>query len=142
MTDRARTPTLPRRDADGRVVSLKEFLGVALGYTVVNGIGLLLIDGIIALLGLTEFGQSPGWLMLILPGLLFFDEVRAWRGYGVRFLVGIVSAVVGIGIGLVAAGLANDFAPIVSGGAGAVVAVATYAPLWFFSVRWLTGESP
>ena len=138
----ATAPTLPRRDANGRVVRLPEFVGVALAYTAVNAVGLLLIDGIIALIGSADFGQSTGWLMLILPGLLFFDELRGWRGYGVRFLVGIIAALVAIGLGLLAAGLASDLPPIVSGGVGAVVAVAVYAPLWFLSIRWLTGESP
>jgi hypothetical protein len=140
MSDRAKAPTLPRRDADGRVISLPEFVGMALAYTIVNGVGLALIDGLIALVGLTDFGRSTGWLMLILPGLLFFDELRAWRGYGVRFLVGIVSAVVAIGVGLIGAAVARDLPPILSGGVGAVIAVMVYAPLWFLSIRWLTGE--
>jgi hypothetical protein len=140
MSDRAKTPTFPRRDANGRVINLPEFVGVALAYTVVNGVGLALIDGLIALMGLTDFGRSTGWLMLILPGLLFVDELRAWRGYGVRFLVGIVSAVVAIGVGLIGAAVAHDLPPILSGGVGAVIAVAVYAPLWFLSIRSLTGE--
>jgi hypothetical protein len=142
MADKTPTQTLPRRDADGRVLRLPEFLVVALGYTLVNAVGLALIDGLIGLLGFTGFGRSPGWLALILPGLLYFDDLRAWRGYGVRFLVAIVAAAVGIGLGLIVAGVAPALPPIVSGAVGAVVAVVVYAPIWFLGIRWLTGEQP
>lgn len=142
MAEKSPTQSLPRRDADGRALRLPEFLLVALGYTVVNAVGLALIDGLIGVLGFTGYGRSPGWLALILPGLLYFDDLRAWQGYGVRFLVAIVGAVVGIGLGLVVAGLAPDLPPIVSGGVGAVVAVLVYAPVWFLGIRWLTGERP
>jgi hypothetical protein len=142
MAEKSPTPTFPRRDADGRILRLPEFLVVALGYTVVNAVGLALIDGLIAVLGFTGFGRSSGWLALILPGLLYFDDLRAWRPYGVRFLVAIVAALVGIGLGLIVVGVAPSLPPIVSGGVGAVVAVVVYAPIWFLGIRWLTGEQP
>ncbi len=136
------TPSFPRRDADGRVLRLPEFLAAALGYAVVNAIGLAIIDALIALLGFTGFGRSPGWLVLILPGLLYFDELRGWRGHGIRFLVAIVAALVAVAVGLVVAGAAPDLPPIVAGGIGALVAVAVYAPIWFLGIRWLTGDHP
>jgi hypothetical protein len=142
MAEQSKTQTFPRRDADGRVLRLPEFLAVAVGYTLVNAVGLALVDGLIGLLGFTGFGRSPGWLALILPGLLYFDELRAWLGHGIRFVVAIVAAAVGIGLGLMAAGLAPSLPPIVSGGIGALVAVIVYAPIWFLGIRWLTGEQP
>jgi hypothetical protein len=142
MADTSPTQTFPRRDPDGRVLRLPELGVAALGYTLVNAIGLALVDGLIGLLGFTGFGRSPGWLALILPGLLYFDDLRAWRGHGVRFLVAIVAAAVGFGLGLIVAGTAPSLPPIVSGGVGAVVAVVVYAPIWFLGIRWLTGEQP
>jgi hypothetical protein len=150
MSERSVVQTIPRRDGDGRVLRLPEFVGVALGYTVVNGVGLAVIDAVVALLGsgfggsgqASTIGRSPGWLMLILPGLLFFDDLRAWRGHGVRFLVAIVAAVVAIGVGLIVAGLVRGLPPILSGGLGALVAVLLYAPIWFLGVRYLTGDNP
>jgi hypothetical protein len=142
MAERSSTTTVPRRDAAGRVVGLPDLIAVALAYALVNVVGLVLIDGVVALLGLSRFGGSSGWLVLILPGLLFFDEVRAWRGFPVRFLVALVAAVVAVALGLVAAGLARGLPPLVSGGIGALVAVAVYVVIWFPAIRWLTGEHP
>jgi hypothetical protein len=140
MTAPASTPAVPRRDAHGRVVSLTELLGVVVLLAAVNAIGLVAIDGLITLLGSSSFGDSSGWLIVILPGLLFFDDFRAWRAHQVRYLAALVSAAAAIGLGLVAAGLAGDLPPMVSGGIGAIVALLTYAPLWFLGIRWLTGD--
>jgi hypothetical protein len=132
--------TFPRRDEQGRVRSLAELLVAAVGGTVVGLVVLVAIDGILALIRLSHFGDASGWLAAILPGLLFFDDLRAWRGYGVRFLVAVVAAAVAIGLGLIAAALAGGLAPTISGGLGALVAAAVYAPVWFVSIRWLTGH--
>jgi hypothetical protein len=141
MADRTPIPALPRRDADGRVVRLTEFAGVVLMFWVVNLVGLVLIDGLVSLLG-AEFGRSTGWLTLILPGLLFFDDLRGWRGRGLRFLVAIVAAAAAVGLGLIAAGSLPDLWPLVSGSLGALVAIVVYLPVWFLGIRWLTGDSP
>jgi hypothetical protein len=140
MSETSPARIFPHRDAHGRVVSLPELLVATLGGLVVGLVGLTLIDGVFALLGVGGFGHASGWLAVILPALLFFDEVRAWRGYGVRFLVGLVGAVIGIGLGLVVAGLVRGLPPILSGAVGAAVAVAAYAPIWFVGIRWLTGQ--
>jgi len=142
MAERSSSTTVPRRDGAGRVVGLPDLIAAAAAYALVNVVGLVLIDGVVALLGLSRFGGSSGWLVLILPGLLFFDEVRAWRGFPVRFLVALVAAVVAVALGLVAAGLARGLPPLVSGGIGALVAVAVYVVIWFPAIRWLTGEHP
>jgi hypothetical protein len=139
MTDSAR-PTFPHRDEHGRVISLTELLVAALGGLVVGLVGLVLIDGVLALLGAGDFGHASGWLACILPALLFFDDVRAWRGHGIRFLVGLVAAGIGIGLGLVGAGLVHFLPPVLSGAVGAAIAVAAYALIWFLGIRWLTGH--
>jgi hypothetical protein len=75
-----------------------------------------------------------------MAGLDPADDVRAWRGYGIRFLVGLVAAAVGIGLGLVGAGLVRFLPPVLSGAVGAAIAVAAYALIWFLGIRWLTGH--
>ena len=140
-TPAANTPTaqtFPRRDAAGRVLSLAELV-VASGLgTLVGLAALALIEGVLALVGLSSFGSGSGWLAGILPALLFFDDLRAWRGHGVRFLVAPVGLVVAIGAGLLAAGAVSALPAMVSGAVGALVAVLVYAPVWFLGVRWLT----
>ncbi len=140
MSERTSSAAVPRRDADGRVLRLVELSGVSVAYLVLNAIGLLLIDGLVVLLSDNPFGSSSGWLLVILPGLLFFDDFRAWRAYRMRYLVAIVSALVAFGLGLIAAGLVRDVPAMVSGGVGAAVAVLVYAPLWFLGIRWTTGD--
>jgi hypothetical protein len=135
----ASQPTLPHKDEHGRVVSLAEFEVVGLLGVLVGLILLAIVDGVLALIGVSRFGQASGWLALILPALLFFDEVRAWRPYGVRLLVGLVAAAVGIALGLLAAAAMAGLPPILSGAVGATVAVAVYAFAWFAGIRWLTG---
>ena len=113
-------------------------LGVAVLFAVVNGLGLLVIDGLLAL-GLSSFGRSSGWLVLILPGLLFFDDFRAWKAYPLRWLVAPVSALVGFAIGLLVAGVAPG-PPLATGAAGGLAAVLVYAPVWFLGIRYLTAH--
>jgi hypothetical protein len=131
--------TFPRRDAAGRVGSLAELVVAAGLGTVVGLVALAAIEGILALIGLTDFGSASGWLALILPALLYFDDLRAWRPYGLRFLVALVGLVVALGVGLLAAGLARPLPAMLSGAVGALVAALVYAPVWFVGVRLLTG---
>jgi hypothetical protein len=140
MTEKSVTQTFPRRDADGRVVSLGELLAVGALGTLAGLVVLAVIDGILALVGLSEFGHASGWLALILPALIYFDDLRAWRGYAVRILVAVVAAGVAIGLGLVVAALASGLPPMISGAAGAMVAAVLYGLVWFVGVRWLTGQ--
>jgi hypothetical protein len=133
-----RAATLPRRDADGRVVSLPELLGVAAGYAVVNGVGLVLLDALLAVVGLSSFGRASGWLVLILPALLYFDDFRGWRAYRLRWLAAPVAALVAIAIGMLGAGLARELGPLGSGAVGGLVALLAYAPIWFVGIRLLT----
>jgi hypothetical protein len=130
--------TLPARDADGRVVNLGQLVGIAAGWTVINAVGLVLIDAVVALLGLSEFGRSSGWLVLILPALLYFDDFRAWSVYRQRWLVGPVALLVGVGVGLGVVALLDGLPPLASGAIGAFVAAVVYAPMWFLGIRRLT----
>jgi hypothetical protein len=135
-----RVQTFPRRDAAGRVRSLAELVVAAGLGTVVGLAALAAIDGLLALIGLTDFGSASGWLALILPALLYFDDLRAWREYGLRFLVALVGLVVALGVGLLAAGLARGLPAMLSGAVGALVAALVYAPVWFVGVRYVTGQ--
>jgi hypothetical protein len=136
------TQAFPRRDADGRAVSLGELAVAAAGGTVLGFAALLGIDGLFALVGLGSFGRVSGWLCAVLPALLFFDDLRAWRGYGVRIAVAVVAAVVALGLGLVVASLVAGAAPVVSGAVGALVAALIYSLMWFVGIRLVTGGRP
>jgi hypothetical protein len=139
MSEKPTRQTFPRRDEHGRVISVAELTVAAIGGTVVALIALAIIDGILALVSSTRFGSASGWLGLILPALVFFDDLRGWRGYAVRFAVAFVAAAVAIGIGLLVAGQVT--APsLISGGIGAAVASVVYSPAWFYGIRWSTGQ--
>ena len=139
MSEKATVQSFPRRDEHGRAVSLRELIFAAVGGLLIALVGLLIIDGVLALFGLGSFASAPGWLALILPALIFFDDLRGWRGYGVRFAVAFLCAGAAIMLGLLAAGLTHA-APLVSGAVGALVAVVVYSAAWFFGVRWVTGQ--
>jgi hypothetical protein len=127
MSEKAAVQSFPRRDEHGRAVSLRELVFAAVGSLIIALVGLLVIDGVLALFGLASFASAPGWLSLILPALIFFDDLRGWKGYAIRFAVAFVAGV-------------THAAPLVSGAVGALVAVLVYSPAWFFGVRWSTGQ--
>jgi predicted RecA/RadA family phage recombinase len=70
----------PRRDADGRLVTIGDLLGVALAGLVCGVVVLLLFEGVLSLFRMSAFGATSGWLALILPVWLFTEEFRAARG--------------------------------------------------------------
>lgn len=140
MSDKPAVASFPRRDEHGRAVSLRELLFAGVGGLVIAMIGLLVIDGALALFGLSSFGSAPGWLALILPALIFFDDLKGWRGYPVRFAVAFLAAVLGIGTGLLVVGQISGAPPLLSGALGALIAVVVYSPAWFLGVRWTTGQ--
>lgn len=137
MTEGTR-PALPRKDEEGRVQYLPDLLGVAALFAVVNGIGLLLIDGLLAVLGLATFGRSSGWLVVILPAFLYFEDFRAWKAYRLRWLAAPVAVLVGIVAGMFGAGLVPVDVPLLTGAVGAFVAVLAYALVWWVGIRLLT----
>jgi hypothetical protein len=140
MTAPAAETKVPRRDEHGRMVNLPQVLGVAALFALTNGVALVLIDGLLALVGLSPFGRSSGWLVLILPAFLYFEDVRAWRPYRLRYLAALVGALVALAVGLLAASLVSGLPPLASGAVGALVAVLVYAPVWYVGVRLLTGD--
>ncbi len=128
----------PRRDDDGRVVGLPDLLALALGYLLLTGLVLVVIDGVSAFFGWGELGSSNGWFTLILPAWLFIlEEFRAWRPVHGRLALALSGGLVAVGLGLGAAGLAADLPPLLSGGVGAAVASVAYALYWFHGVRWM-----
>jgi hypothetical protein len=135
-------PTDPLRDAEGRFVTLPQLIAFVAGWAVVNAAGLLLIDGVVALVGGTRFGQASGWLVMILPALVYFAEFKAWRDHRQRWLVATVAALVGVGLGIAVVALLAGLAPLASGAIGALVAMLAYAPIWFLGIRRLTGVWP
>ena len=139
MTDRT-DRTFPRRDANRRIVDIRDLLAMTLAGVVAGVVALLLFDGLFALLGMGTFGRVNGWLAVILPTMLLVEDFRAWRGVGVRVLVAVVGAVVAIAAGLLASGLANGLPGLVSGALGAAVFTVVYVVIWFYGVRALAGR--
>jgi len=129
----------PRRDADGRLVTVGDLLGVAFAGLVTGIVVLLIFEGIMALAQAFDFGSSSGWLALILPVWLFTEEFRA-AGYGAyRIVVAALAAGFGVAVGMTLAGLAAaTFPPLVSGAAGALGLTVVYCLVWFYGLRWLS----
>ena len=115
---------------------MPDLLGVALAGLVIGIAGLGLFDGVLAFLGVAEFGRANGWLAVILPVWLFAEEFRAWRnGTRVRRRAGRR----GCGDHLRAARRwsRQRVPPLASGGVAATVFTFGYALIWFHGVRWL-----
>jgi len=129
----------PRRDADGRLATVEDLLGVALASLVGGVVVLLLFEGVLSLVRFSHFGDTSGWLTLILPVWLFTEEFRA-AGYGAhRVIVAILGAGFGLATGMTLAGLAaGAFPSLVSGAVGATGLVVVYCLVWFYGLRWLS----
>lgn len=131
----------PRRDADGRISGVVDLLAVTLAGLLMGVAALAILDGAFALLGVGEFGRASGWLGLILPAWLFAEEFRAWRTVPVRTPVAVMATALGLALGLLAAGVAAGLPPLAAGGLGALVATVTYALVWFYGIRRLSGRT-
>ncbi|MEU7904254.1 hypothetical protein [Actinoplanes sp. NPDC049118] len=129
----------PRRDADGRLVTIGDLLGVAFAGLVTGVVVLLVFEAIMSLAQAFEFGSSSGWLALILPVWLFTEEFRA-AGHGAyRIVVAGLAAGFGVAVGMTLAGLAAAaFPPLVSGAVGAFGLTVVYCLIWFYGLRWLS----
>jgi hypothetical protein len=129
----------PRRDADGRLATFGDLVGVALAGLVCGVVILLVFEGIMSLLRLSEFGRTSGWLALILPVWLFTEEFRA-AGYGAfRVIVAALGAGFGVAAGMTLAGFAAPLFPVlVSGAVGAAGLTVVYCLIWFYGLRWLS----
>ncbi|PZF87739.1 hypothetical protein [Micromonospora deserti] len=127
----------PRRDAEGRVVTLGDLLGVSLAGLVVGLFAVLLFDWAFASFGAGEFGRANGWLAVILPAWLYWEDFRAWEFGAARVVAALVAGAVSVVAGLVVAGLAAGLPSLLSGGLGAAAFTLGYAVVWFHGVRWL-----
>ncbi|MFF5172692.1 hypothetical protein ACFY3U_08670 [Micromonospora sp. NPDC000089] len=127
----------PRRDAEGRVLTLGDLLGVALAGWVIGVLALVLFDWAFASVGAGHFGRTNGWLAVILPVWLFWDDFRAWDFGAARVVAALVAAVLAVVVGLLVAGLVSGLAPLLTGGLAALAFTVVFAVAWFQGVRWL-----
>lgn len=135
----ARNARRPRRDADGRLASFGDLVGVALAGLVSGVVVLLAFEAVMSLLRLSEFGDASGWIALVLPVWLFTEEFRAagWGAY--RIVVALLGIGFGVAVGMTLAGLAaGQFPPLVSGAVGALGLTVVYCAVWFHGQRWLS----
>jgi hypothetical protein len=138
MTE-TRTERRPRRDADGRLATIGDLLGVALAGLIFGVVVLLLFEGVLSLFRMSQFGATSGWLALILPVWLFSEEFRAASYGAYRLIVALLGAGFGVAVGMTLAGLAAPaFPPLVSGAVGAAGLTVVYCLVWFYGLRWLS----
>jgi hypothetical protein len=131
-----------QKDAGGRLATIGDLLGSAFAGLAVGAAVLLVFETVMALTGFGEFGESNGWLVMILPVWLFVEEFRG-EGFGAhRIMVGGLAAGFGVATGMTVAGLVAEVAPpLVSGGSGAVTGTVVYCLVWFYGLRWLSHRS-
>ncbi|MGK5443156.1 hypothetical protein ACSNN7_15265 [Micromonospora sp. URMC 105] len=127
----------PRRDAEGRVLTLGDLLGVSLAGWVIGLLALVLFEWAFASVGAGEFGRTNGWLAVILPAWLFWDDFRAWEFGAARVVAALFAAVLAVVGGLLVAGVTDGLAPLFTGGLAALAFTLVYAVLWFHGVHWL-----
>ncbi|KIR64662.1 hypothetical protein [Micromonospora haikouensis] len=127
----------PRRDVEGRIVALGDLLGISLAGLVIGLLALLLFDWGFATVGAGDFGRANGWLAIILPAWLYWEDFRAWEFGAARVVAALVAAGLAVVGGLVVAGLADGLPPLLGGGLGAAAFTVVYAVVWFTGVHWL-----
>ncbi|WP_067494502.1 hypothetical protein [Actinoplanes sp. TFC3] len=129
----------PRRDADGRLATIQDLLGVALAGLVSGLVILLIFEGAMSLVRASEFGDASGWIAIVLPVWLFTEEFRAADYGAYRIIVAALAAGFGVAIGMTLAGLVSPLFPdLVSGGMGALGLTVVYSVVWFYGLRWLS----
>jgi hypothetical protein len=129
----------PRRDANGRLATAGDLVGVALAGLVCGVAVLLAFEGIMSLTRVSEFGRTSGWLVLILPVWLFTEEFRAASYGAYRVVVAILGAGFGVAVGMTLAGFVSPFLPALGSGAvGAAGLTVVYCLVWFYGLRWLS----
>jgi hypothetical protein len=124
------------RDEQGRIIRLIDLLAVALVGFLISVAGLLVVDGLFALIGLGDFGDLNGWLGLIFPALIFVEQFRAADKGGARIVALLVAAVCAIGLGALAAGLVSGLPAIASGAIAALVATLVYCLVWHVATHY------
>jgi hypothetical protein len=138
MTD-TKSARRPRRDPSGRLASIGDLVGTAMAGLVLGVVLLLIFEAVMSLTRIAEFGNTSGWLVLVLPVWLFVEEFRA-EGFGApRVVAGLLGAGFGVAAGMTVAGLAaTQFPSLVSGMAGAAGCTLVYCLVWFYGLRWLS----
>jgi hypothetical protein len=129
----------PRRDPSGRLATIGDLLGIAFAGLVIGVVLLLAFEAVLALTRVASFGNTSGWLALILPVWLFVEEFRAagWGAY--RIVVAALAAGFGVAAGMTVAGVAATGLPsLASGFLGAAGCTAVYCLIWFYGLRWLS----
>jgi hypothetical protein len=128
----------PRRDSDGRLATFPDLVGTALAGLLAGFVVLLVVEGVLFLVRLSDFGDASGWIALVLPVWLFTEEFRAARWGADRVVVGLLGAGFGVAAGMTLAGLAaKTFPALVSGAAGALALTVVYSALWFYGLRYM-----
>jgi hypothetical protein len=130
----------PRKDCDGRIVSLPELLGGVLFSIVLGVIALVAIDGIFTVLGVGEFGTVSGWLAGILTVWMFVEEFRAWKGVPARIAPLVVAGAVGVLAGAALSARLIALPAVFAGSISVAVAGLIYAVIWYFGIRYLASR--
>lgn len=141
MTD-TKSARRPRRDPNGRLATIGDLLGTALAGLVIGAVLLLILEAVLALTRVAEFGNTSGWLALVLPIWLFVEEFRA-EGFGApRVVVALLGAGFGVVAGMTFAGFASgEFPALVSGLVGAAGFTVVYSLIWFYGLRLMTDRT-
>lgn len=113
-----------------RLTRLTDLLAQVLAGFFISVAGVLIIDGLFALLNLGRFGQLSGWLALIFPFMVFMGQFTVAKGERGRGLVAAIGAFFAIGLGSIAASSFDRLPPIGAGAVGALVATLVYAAIW------------
>lgn len=128
--------------ASKRLTRLADLIGQALAGLVISIVGVLVVDGIFALLGVGEFGDLSGWLALVFPILIFVQQFSLAKGDRGRWAVAIVGALVAAALGLIAAGAFPNLPAIAAGAIGALVATVVYALMWHMGLAIVNNKKP
>ena len=129
----------PRRDANGRLATFGDLVGTMLAGLVTGVVLVLILEAVLSVTRISHFGDTSGWLAVILPVWLFVEEFRAAKQSGAyRVVVAVLAGGFAVAAGLILAGLAaTDFPQLVSGFVGAAGFASVYCVVWFYGLRWL-----
>ena len=138
MTE-AQSERRPRRDPNGRLATFGDLVGTCLAGLVTGIVLVLILEAVLSVTRVSHFGDTSGWLAVILPVWLFTEEFRAAKFGAYRVVVGVLAAGFAVAAGLSLAGLAAlDFPRLVSGFVGAAGFAVVYCLVWFYGLRWLS----
>ena len=99
----------------------------------------MIIEAVLSLTRISEFGATSGWLAIILPVWLFVEEFRAETFGFPRVVVAALAAGFGVAAGMTIAGFAaSQFPTLVSGLSGAAAFTVVHSLVWFYGLRWLS----